>query len=185
MRTFFAVDIEDEIRTSISLLIDDFHKVEKNIKWVKPENIHITIYFFGEVQDTDLNELEIILKNVVKGLQPFIVTIKGISAFPSMERPRVIWIGVQNPTRELNTIYDRINRGLNETGLKIKRDVKGYTPHLTIGRVKGKYDKRVINEIQDKRDMEFGIFQVKNIILYQSILKREGPIYKPLKIFNF
>jgi 2'-5' RNA ligase len=137
------------------------------------------------VQDTDLNELEIILKNVAKGLQPFTVTIKGISAFPSLERPRVIWIGVQNPTRELNAIYAGINRGLKETGLKIKRDEKGYTPHLTIGRVKGKYDKRIINEIQDKRDIEFGTFQVKNVILYRSILRREGPIYKSLKIFNF
>jgi 2'-5' RNA ligase len=185
VRTFFAVDIEVNVRMSIRLVIDEFYKVEKNIKWAKPENIHITIYFFGEVQVTDLNELELILKNAVKGLKPFTVTIKGISAFPSLERPRVIWIGVQNPTRELNAIYDGINRGLKETGLKIKRDVRGFTPHLTIGRIKGKYDKRIINKIQDKRDMEFGTFQIKNIVLYQSILRREGPIYKSLKIFNF
>lgn len=184
MRTFFAVDIEEEIKTSISLLINRFQKMEKNIRWVKTENIHLTIYFFGEVQDNDLNELEIILQNVVKGLQPFTVTVKGLSAFPSVERPRVVWIGVQNPMRELNAIFDGINSGLLETELKIKKDVKGYTPHLTIGRVKGKYDKRIITEIQDERDTKFGTFRVENIILYQSILRREGPIYKPLKIFN-
>ncbi len=184
MRTFLAADIETGVKEKINILMDRFRHREKNIKWVKPENIHITIYFFGEVNAQDLNILEQIIENAIRALHPFTVSVREISAFPSIKRPRVLWIGVDNPFRELNAIYDSINKELQVSTINVNRDSKGYTSHITIGRVKSRYDTKILKDINNNREQVFGTFQIKNVVLYQSILMKEGPKYEPLKIFE-
>ena len=185
MRTFLAVDIEDAVKEKINIQIEEFRSRERNIRWVKPHNIHITLYFFGEVHDSDFDGLEYAIQNSLKDILPFRVKICGFSAFPTLNRPRVLWIGVENPSQELKNIYKGINRELSQTTVNVNRDTKGYTPHITVGRVKRMIDRKIISDMQEITDVVFGTFQIKEVVLYQSILMREGPQYKPFKYFPF
>ncbi len=184
MRMFLAVDIESGVKSNILVLIEKLKGFEGTIKWVKPNNIHITNYLFGEVSEKDSITLQQLIAKALMAIHPFSVSIKGISGFPSLQRPRVLWVGVENPSKELSVIYNLVDKHLQESSISAYRDSKSYTPHITIGRVKGPFDKKILHEIDEDREQDFGSFQVDNVVLYQSTLMREGPKYSPIKIFE-
>jgi 2'-5' RNA ligase len=84
----------------------------------------------------------------------------------------------------LSIIYNLVDKHLQESSISVYRNSKSYTPHITIGRVKGPFDKKILYEIDKNREQDFGRFQVDNVVLYQSTLMREGPKYSPIKIFE-
>jgi len=84
----------------------------------------------------------------------------------------------------LNRIYEYIKNDLPSKSIKVNIETRDYTPHLTIGRVKGRCGEGIITELSSHREIEFGKFQIKSIVFYQSILRREGPLYKPIKIYE-
>lgn len=184
MRTFLAADIEAGVNEKIGKFTENLGRVDQNVKWVKPANNHLTIYFFGEIDETGKGVLEKTIQAAVKEITPFCVSADGISAFPSMKRPRVFWIGIENTTGELNRIYEYIKNDLPQKNIKVNIETRDYTPHLTIGRVKGPCGNRIITEISSNREIKFGKFQIKSIVFYQSILRREGPLYKPLREYE-
>lgn len=184
MRTFLAVDLEDEVMDNINLLVQRYQSIDRNIKWVRPENIHITLFFFGEMDEYVLNKLEVLIKKSLESMYTFRVTVKGISAFPSLKIPRVIWIGVENKSHELNTIFDSIQNGVKEENLDVNRETRDYTPHITLGRVKSYPNPKLIGEMKASEGKIFGSFQVKDIVLYKSTLTRSGPLYEKLGVFT-
>jgi 2'-5' RNA ligase len=184
MRTFLAADIESGVRQKLSDALKRFVDVDRKIKWVKPENIHITINFFGEVDEKTKLTLEKVIEETSKSIQPFSVTIGGMSAFPSMKSPRVFWIGVEDASGTLKKIHKEIDRSLLHYRLKVKREKRDYTPHLTIGRVKVSFDKNILNIIAQYSEHLFGTFQIKDIVLYRSILQPIGPLYESLRVFK-
>lgn len=184
MRTFLAADIETGVNEKIGEFTKNLRRMDRNIKWVKPENNHLTINFFGEVDETGKGVLEKTIQDAVKEIAPFCVSAGGISAFPSMKRPRVFWIGIKNTTGELNMIYEYIKNDLPSKSIKVNIETRDYTPHLTIGRVKGRCGEGIITELSSNLEIEFGKFQIKSIVFYQSILRREGPLYKPIRVYG-
>jgi 2'-5' RNA ligase len=184
MRTFLAVDISDEVRQSISILIDGFKGLESGIKWVDPKNIHITVYFFGEADESTVKALEAIIEESIKGMSSFRLHAEGISAFPSLRSPRVIWVGINNKSGELRTLFSRVGDGIVKGNLQVNMENREYTPHLTLGRVKRRPDKRLIEEIEKHGSEPFGSFSAGRIVLYRSTLTRNGPVYEPLREFS-
>ncbi len=184
MRTFLAVDLEEDVMDRINLLIQRYKSIDRNIKWVRPENIHITLFFFGEVDEYVLNRLEVLIKKSLESIYTFRVNVKGISAFPSLKKPRVIWIGVENKSHELITIFNAIQKVIKEENLDVNRETRDYTPHITLGRVKGYPNPKLIGEMKRDGEEIFGSFQVKDIVLYKSTLTRGGPLYEKLSVFT-
>jgi len=186
IRTFVAVDINHNIREYIHKTIEKYKKIG-GIRWVAKENIHITLYFFGNVEEKILPLIREVVENAVSMVEPFSVEISGISAFPSLSRPRVFWVGVKNPGGELSVIYKNVVNGLkgielSGTGIEIEN--RDYTPHLTLGRVKGKFDRGLIDNLEEEGRKNFGTLLVDSVVLYRSILGREGPVYNALNTFN-
>lgn len=184
MRLFLACDLEARVKDSIQAFIDKFRKWDGAVRWVRAENIHITLYFFGEVKENDSLPLQQLITKALMAVHPFPVRILGISGFPSLSRPRVLWVGVENPTNELREMYTMVDRHLLESGIGIQSDSKGYTPHVTIARIKGPFNKKLVENLEDYQEHEFGSYQINNAVLYQSILKRDGPQYVPVKVIE-
>jgi len=183
MRLFIAADLPEEMKLQISTLVDKFRSPIRSVKWVREENIHITLYFLGEVAESDIEELKEIIESAVSGMHPFFTKVGEISAFPSPRRPRVLWVGVNDPQQGLKSAYSAICDALQKSDLEVHREKKDYTPHITIGRVKGRFDRNIERILHTYQNQTFGEVHIKELVLFRSILQREGPRYVPVHIF--
>jgi len=184
MRTFLAADIDNKVNEKIKDFMDRCRQMDRSVKWGKTDTNHITIYFFGEVDEKNIKVLEGAVSDALKRITPFKASAARISAFPSMKGPRVFWIGIENSTHGLEKIYETIKTELPGKKIKVNIESKDYTPHLTIGRVKGRCDPETIRRLSASSEKEFGSFVIDKITLYQSILRKEGPVYSPVKVFQ-
>jgi len=182
MRTFLALPIEKEIKKEINNYIEKFKKeIKSRVKWVEEENLHFTIFFFGEI---DIDKVEKIVKLIESNKNRFkniLVQIDKISFFPNEKHPRVIFLDISQGEIEMRNIYETLFPELSKV-LKIKKEE--FIPHLTIGRVKDiifEDDiKKLINETINIKP-----FYLKKLTLFESKLTPNGPIYKSIKDFEF
>ncbi|MCS7116327.1 MAG: RNA 2',3'-cyclic phosphodiesterase [Nitrososphaerota archaeon] len=185
MRTFLAIDVNS--KEAIKRIVDLQKKLLESgadLKLVEPQNLHFTIKFFGELNETDVNELVKRVKNL--HTKPIDVTYKGIGVFPHLRHISVIWVGVDSEgEKKLREVAERVNELL--IGFKYKdRDDKPFQPHITISRVKSNRNKdRLLNVITDYRDYIFGNDTLNSIKLKKSELTPKGPIYTDLYTFPF
>ncbi len=179
MRSFVAVKIPEEIRYRIPELTKTI-KID-GVKWVKPENIHLTLKFLGEVNENRLQEVKEALENTVRKFSEFKINLKDIGAFPSMNRPSVIWIGVDKGKQEVISIINELEISFSKIGFE--KETRKPHPHITIGRVKkarsGKLEVR-----SETWDMGCEMWDVKEIYLIQSELRPEGPIYTDVESYK-
>jgi 2'-5' RNA ligase len=183
MRTFAAIELAEEAKNKIVDMSQRLANIDETVRWVKPENVHVTLYFFGEVEESGVRVLSDIINTAIHRISPFTINIQGISAFPTVKRARVLWFGIQNEGRELSEMYEKIRRGLLETGIAGKVEARPYSPHLTVGRVKRGISRKLIDQINKYNDFQFGHSEVKELVLFESILMRPGPVYKKIKSF--
>jgi 2'-5' RNA ligase len=181
MRLFFAVDIDRATNARVNETIARLKGIDPSVKWVRPENHHITVYFFGETDETTKDSIDRIVEKAAAGIGAFPVRVGGISAFPSVDRPRVLWIGVENPGGELAKMHESIRVSIRSEKLPVNAEERGFTPHLTIGRVRERCAPPLIREVKRSAEAAFGEFEVGAAVLYRSVLGREGPVYTPLK----
>jgi 2'-5' RNA ligase len=184
MRTFLAFEIDQQVQKKVVETTNQFKTIDSRVRWVKPENTHVTVRFFGEVHEGNIAILKAVIEKAVKGISPFSVEVAGISAFPSLDRARVIWYGVENHI-QLQAVYNRIGDGLRENHIVEKLDTRSYTPHLTAGRVKGQIRSDLIREIRLHEKIFFGTSLVRAFILFKSTLSNSGPVYEKLSNFTF
>jgi 2'-5' RNA ligase len=177
-RIFIAVKIETE--EQLLKMISLFKQALKNdsIKWTETSNIHITLVFLGDTQETRAEEIDIILKKLCNGFGSFGLVLSGAGVFRSLNDPRVIWTGIAH-SEQMIMLNKKIVEKLKETGTKVED--RSFNPHLTLGRVKRINDLTKLKVLLDEfKDKEIQRVKVSEIILYESILRPEGPIYKPL-----
>jgi 2'-5' RNA ligase len=184
MRTFAGFEIDADARREITGMTERLANIDSAVRWVRPENIHVTLYFFGEIHDDAVDEVGGIIESAIHGIEPFTIKIGGISAFPSVEKARVIWYGIENVGGELSRMYEGIRRGLLESGTVQKVEKRPYSPHLTAGRVKRRMSRKLIDQIYTLEDVQFGSSAVKELVLFESILTGSGPKYQKIRTFN-
>jgi 2'-5' RNA ligase len=152
-----------------------------DIKWVSPENIHITLKFFGETFEYRIPDISRALKAVGQGHSPFKFTIADTGIFGSSYNPRVVWFGIQ-AAQPLTALAQDVLTEVESIGWE--RDRQNFVPHITIGRVKDARDKRLFQQVIDDHKKAFiQEVSVTEFRLYESILQREGPIYKVLESY--
>ncbi len=180
-RGFIAIEIN--ATSSILEFEKEIKKTGADIKLVEPQNIHITLKFLGDVEETLIDEIERIMKNAVKEIKPFTMKLNETGVFPNNNYVRVIWIGIKE-AQIIETIVKTIDEHLSELGFK--KENRGFSPHLTIGRVKSAKNKQILLEVIEKyKDVEFSIQEVKSIKLMKSDLTSAGPIYTTIKDVTF
>jgi 2'-5' RNA ligase len=146
--------------------------------------MHVTIYFFGEVEPTRIPDLEGVIRKAVEGVESFTVSVQGISAFPRIEKARVIWYGIRNDGERLVKVYERVRENLRGTGIVRTIEERPYTPHLTAGRVRDRIERGLIEEIRSLQDVVFGSSLVSEMVLFKSVLTPRGAVYEKLALFE-
>ncbi len=181
-RIFVAIKIDntDQINELFSQV--GFDLFEERIKWVDKNGLHITLLFLGA---TKLEEIEMIiskLKSVGSKVEPFRMNLKSLAAFPSTDYPKIIWAGV-NSDSSLFKLQKEILKDLHKN--TIAEDYR-YTPHLTIGRIKGgvKVPERVKKCLLKWSEWEDCELLINEFVLMESVLTQPGVIYKVLERFN-
>ena len=179
IRSFIAFDIEEpQVLRNISNVQSMLAETGARLKFVKPENIHITVKFLGNISLSQIDEVYDAMKKI--DFSPFEIEIRGVGAFPNMRRVNVVWAGISRGADELREIFNQLEPRLHRMGFK--RETREFSPHLTIARVKTGYRRdelaRCLREIED---YEFGVVEAKCLRLKRSILKPEGPVYLTLR----
>lgn len=185
IRAFIAIELPSEVQTHLGevqqRIID--RKV-RGVRWVTSGNIHLTLQFLGDTSAAKLEALGRDLQPVIAAQEPFTYQVQGLSAFPNLRRPRVIWVGLQAPSG-LATLQKLIERTVQKAGLPIED--RSFSPHLTLGRVKRDISPNEIQQLSAAlNEIEIGLLGsgIANLVtLFRSDLRPEGPLYTPLAHF--
>jgi len=152
------------------------------IKWTSIDNIHITLAFLGDTQESLINDISIMLAEKCGSYGKFNLTLKGCGLFRNFSDPRIIWTGIE-PSDRLIQLNKSIMDGLKV--LNIKMEDRPYNPHLTLGRIKHLNDTDLMKSfIEQFKNTEIQKVPVSEVVLYESILTQSGPVYKPLAKFS-
>lgn len=180
-RIFIAIKIEagmelQRMTTNLKALLGN-----ESIKWVDFRNLHLTLVFLGDTDKRRIASLINLLNDKCSGFGEFEFTLAGTGVFRNFRDPRVIWAGI-NQHKELIRLSEIIINALMEKGYDF--DEKPLRPHITLGRIKSIRDIQNLKKIMEKYcNVELQIVNVKEVILFESILKQTGPIYNPLARF--
>ena len=180
MRSFIAVKISSAQRNKIAELIRDFRRRDTQVKWVRPENLHVTLKFLGEVDEKILPDLYNSLEKSLTNDQIFDFNLKALGCFPNVRRPRVIWVGIDRGANNLKALAAKVDNAMAEFGFE--REKRGFSPHLTIGRVRDPQGVELVTGQFEKIRFETEPCLIDEVVFFQSILKREGPTYIAHKI---
>ncbi len=179
IRSFFAFDIEDQtIIRKLSEVQGMLANTGADLKVVMSQNIHLTIRFLGDIQPSMVDAIYEEMKQL--SFSPFRIELEGLGAFPKPNYPRVVWAGIKKGANELKDVFEQLEPRLR--GLGFKPDTKGFSPHLTIARVRtGRNKARLAELILELEDYEFGTIKAECLRLKKSDLTPRGPIYTNLR----
>ena len=176
-RGFIAIDIK-----SFPKLLEFEREIKNtgaNVKLVEPENIHLTLKFLGDSDESLIDSIEEIMNDSVEDTQPFEINLKGAGVFPNERYIKVIWIGIQDG-EQIAPIAKKIDEKVSKLGFE--KEKRRFSSHLTIGRVKTAKNKDKLLQIIEKyRDVQFAKIKINFIKLKKSELTPKGPIYTTLK----
>src|SRR4030066_1134835 len=174
MRTFIAIELPQELTSKIDQLQAVLRKTGADVSWVKPQNVHITLKFLGEVKEEKIEEVYQATELSVKGIRKFQVNLQGLGGFPNMKRPRAIWIGVEKGKEILAELYPKVEEEFYKIGFA--KENRSFAPHLTIGRVKSpKNLERLASEI-NKISFQTEEFEVKEVVVMKITLHPTGSV---------
>jgi RNA 2',3'-cyclic 3'-phosphodiesterase len=181
LRLFVAVDIPEEIREVISCAVQNLKGEVEGARWVKSQNLHLTLKFIGNFEEDRLDRLISEIYKVTERSMRFTTALGGCGAFPSTKKARVIWIGMTNGDDEAGTIARKIDKRLERLG--IEREGRPFRSHLTLARLKQPRDctSQLENLDSGLKGLPKMSFDVGEITLYQSDLGPQGPTYNSLR----
>jgi RNA 2',3'-cyclic 3'-phosphodiesterase len=183
VRTFIAADFPPGIIEKFEKIIQYFKTKTPNqdLKWVAPENLHITIKFIGDTSSKKLVQVKSVLTNALSKQPAFNIAIEGLGMFPNAKQPRVIWLGIADG-QALIKIHQIIDQALEK--VEIDQDLRRFNPHLTIARIQRTTSpdraKKIGDTLSQLKVDSLGNIRIDAVHLYQSELTPTGPIYTRL-----
>ena len=181
IRSFLAIELDEELVPKILDVQKEFKKTNANIKYVPSQNMHFTLKFFGNIDLDMVEDISSAVEKVIKNYSSFDLNIKNCGCFPNKKVIKVLWLGLEegSPIKDLQKDLDKEFRKLG-----FKKE-KNFISHLTIGRVKSPKNKKEIREAIEKlENIEIGQMSVSKICLKKSTLTPQGPIYEDIKVFE-
>ena len=182
VRTFVAVEISEPVRRAAAKLMKTLSTTAADVKWVEPQNLHLTVKFLGDVSMKETARICQAVQKAAAEVEPFELALGGVGAFPSPRRPRTIWIGghCDAAADGMALLHEKIEQRLAKLGFR--KDSRRFQAHLTIGRVRrgGPGMADLARLVQENADLQFGKTTVKEAVVFSSQLTREGPTYQPL-----
>lgn len=181
-RLFAAIKIhpDEQFRKIYNQL--KFGLSEDKIKWVDLNNTHLTLKFFGETPEEQIDKIAQAMDEAVLDAAAFEIHLKNTGIFGSRYNPRVIWFGIE-PNDQLQNLYSNLKKNLEELGYEYDR--QNFVPHLTVGRIRNLKNKHYFQKVIDKyKNVELQKEQINKLILYESILRPTGPEYIVVEEFK-
>lgn len=187
IRSFIAIELPKNTQQRLNELIGQMKLTISNyVRWVPPQNIHLTLKFLGDVSPANLELLTRLLKSLVTKQSEFKLVVGGLSAFPSIKRPRIIWVGISAPA-VLKSLQQSIESETRRLGYAAEE--RPFSPHLTLGRINHNATPDEIAAVSRTLSSitveTLGSFQVQAVTLFRSDLKPGGSVYTPLVTANF
>ncbi|MDD5115491.1 MAG: RNA 2',3'-cyclic phosphodiesterase [Candidatus Omnitrophica bacterium] len=185
MRAFIAVEIPEEIKDGISGMPEKADEYP-GINWVKPQNLHLTLKFLGEISSGQIEEVKKNIALIAKSFPPFRVKLEKSGVFPHLREARIIWIGPQRTPEELKSLFARLETEILQTNAL--RQERSFHAHVTVGRIKKSVPAPVLQKIIDGIEKDLSAlnceFDCKEITLFESTLNPQGPVYTAIGKFN-
>ncbi|MCI0359651.1 MAG: RNA 2',3'-cyclic phosphodiesterase [Planctomycetaceae bacterium] len=182
IRSFVAVELAPSVAARAGKLIDELRVSAAQVNWVKTQQMHLTLKFLGDVQDTETPDICRVVADVAKKFEPFEITCRGAGAFPTAEHPRTLWIGIEDGAEELCALQAALENALKDE-LGFPKEARRFQPHLTIGRVKheppsarGELTDLVVKHANFDADLSV----IDEVVVLASFLGRSGPNYEAL-----
>jgi len=181
MRAFLAIEIDDHLKEVLSGLVEKLAAQGAGISWVRPEQMHLTLWFFEDLAEERLEDVSGVVLRAARGIAPFSLEIRKTGSFGG-SHPRVFWCGFAGGTDSLNRLYSTIEDGFR--GIGIRGDGKPFRAHLTLGRNRsGSRQERVSTLLRSLSDYPVGRFRVAELTLFRSTLGPGGAVHTPLARF--
>ncbi|MBI5427625.1 MAG: RNA 2',3'-cyclic phosphodiesterase [Nitrospinae bacterium] len=182
LRVFIAVDIPPFAREKIAEIQNGFKALKLDVAWVQPGNIHLTLKFLGNVDPRRIVEIKGRLKAVAERSPGFRATLGEVGVFPGADRPRVLWVGLDNPDGRLAALQKSVEEELALAGFP--PEPRKFSPHLTFGRIKSPKGKAELrNALDGHLETPSAPIDVSSVKLYKSQLTPKGSIYTVLEEF--
>ena len=180
MRAFIAVDISEEARRLVAERINFLRARFSDLRvgWDKPEKLHLTLKFLGEIPPEKLPQVIAAVENAAKEIEPFSLVLEGAGAFPPRSAARVLWLGVNDESQNLSELQKRLETETEQIGFE--RERRAFKPHLTIARLKEPGKSRNLTDLHLQTEFTTVNFPVSEIVVYKSDLRPTGSIYTPL-----
>ncbi len=179
MRLFIAVDPGERFRRDLSTRLDAW-RARVPIGWVRPENMHLTLAFLGELPETALPELEAALRSAADGSGPFVLRPGEVGAFPSLRSPRVLVLHCDSGGR-LERLASAVRAATDPLLPPAQRDDKPFRAHLTLARIKRPLTPAELRDLAGMRLGEWEPLPIAEVRLVRSVLGRAGPTYTELR----
>lgn len=183
IRCFIAIELIQEIKDALSEAQAELKKTVRDVKWVNPDNIHLTLKFLGHINQDIVEEVKSALTEIAAMAKPFRLRLSSPGAFPTPERPRVIWVGIDDGAKESVSLANSIEEKVAHLG--IEKEARAFHPHLTLARVDFLKDKSALKTAFASLKITPAEMTASKVTLFQSTLTRGGPIYNALHEVKF
>jgi RNA 2',3'-cyclic 3'-phosphodiesterase len=185
IRAFLAIELPTDIINEIHVIQSRLRKLlPGTVRWVRPEGIHLTLKFFGDVSENDIVKIKGDMEDQVRGAEPFALDVETLGVFPDLNRPRVIWLGMGGDVERLIRFQKSMDQKLHESGFE--KENRSFQPHLTLARIKDPKSVIGLAKIVEKMDKDSaGHFDAMGLTLFRSQLTPGGAVYSKLAWFPF
>ncbi|MBI4826724.1 MAG: RNA 2',3'-cyclic phosphodiesterase [Nitrospirae bacterium] len=175
LRCFIAIELPEEIKKSLAETQTALKKYGAEIRWVRPENIHLTLKFLGDTEEEQLEKISANISEACRGFKAFSLKMTGLGVFPGMRSPKVLWAGL-NGSNNIIDLQKGIDISMAHFGFKPEK--REFSPHLTIGRFRSLANKDALLEaVTSGKVKNQGSFEVKTVALIKSSLTASGSVY--------
>lgn len=179
-RIFVAVALDPALRAAVLALERRLEDAGARLRWVEVENLHFTLRFLGQLSEPQLDRVRRTVRDASAGSAAFRIRLAGIGAFPNPRRPQVVWAGIREGAEAMEDLARRLDDALARE--RFPREPRGFTPHLTLARVK---DARLWGDLSRVLPVfeaeEVGAQDVRSLLVMESLLRPQGPIYTPVE----
>jgi RNA 2',3'-cyclic 3'-phosphodiesterase len=180
IRAFVAFPLPEAIMIRISDIQERLKSYRLPVRWVKPENVHLTLKFLGDIPLNTINGIGEVLEDMVREYAPLMFFIKGLGIFPNIKKPRVLWTGISGDIKPLAEIQENLEKNLEKKGFA--KENRPFKSHLTLGRIKRDiHPENLFDILRSFSDFTSEPFEAKELALYKSELNPSGASYTKLK----
>ncbi|HVN71208.1 MAG TPA: RNA 2',3'-cyclic phosphodiesterase [Desulfomonilia bacterium] len=172
IRTFIAIPIPEHVKASIDRAIGQLRAKNRGVRWVRPGGLHITLKFLGDISEETVAPLSADLDNAASQCPPLDLSLAGFGAFPNVNRPRVVWLGLAGDMEKLSPLAANIDRMCIHYGIAAEK--RPFSGHITLGRLKAP------TMVDLAIDSVTGRFNASEVLLYRSVLLPSGAQYTVL-----